>query len=161
MKNFVVFLLLVLFSITSCTRVPDKVQSPSLKIDIDYRDGAEVYLVRISAGITNENNSTALGAVKGAINIIDPEKNDRIISFPFSVDMVLPFSVGIIDAEKRCSKEEIDPVIKLFDIDTDEMVKNKGTDGIYIDENKISLAIDSYEKYDIVTLLEGKLNEKN
>lgn len=150
---------LVIFAV-SCAKIPEKVQSPSLKIDIENKDGGEVYTVQFSGGITNENSSVALGAVKGTISIRDPKSKETIFTFPFQVEMILPFSMGIIDAVKTCPKKDVDPLIALFSINEAEMIKNKGSEGIFVEEDQVALSIDSYQKHDISTLLQGKINEK-
>ena len=160
-QKYAVSVCALLICAASCAKIPEKVQSPSLKIDIETRDGAEVYSVRFSGGIANENSSTALGDVKGSVIIRDPESKKGVFSIPYRIDMILPFSMGIIDAGKTCSKTEVEPLIGLFNINAEEMARNKGSEGIFVEEDRISLAVNSYLKHDINTLLQGKINEKN
>ena len=95
-KKYAVSVCALLICAASCAKIPEKVQSPSLKIDIETRDGAEVYSVRFSGGIANENSSTALGDVKGSVVIRDPEsKGVFSISLP---DLCPPGS----DGNNRC-----------------------------------------------------------
>ncbi len=130
-------------------------------MNIEYRDGSEIHRARVSGGITNENSSIALGAVKGSLVLSGAAEKEIVFSVPFSIDMILPFATGVIDENRVCSPEEIDALVRLLDIDRDEMARNRGSEGIYVEDNMVSLKIDSYEKHDIVTLLKGKMHEKN
>ena len=164
MKIVTSSLLLFLSVVTAigCAKKPDKIKSPSLKIDIILEGNKEEYVVKFTGGILNENSSVALKDIKGAIDFVDPDKgSETVASIPFELDIILPMSMGIVDLEKKFDENGIKPIIELFNLDREELVKNRGSEGIFIDDKYMRLDIASYKKEDIVTLLKGKIDEKN
>jgi hypothetical protein len=156
-----VMLFLSLLVLAGCDKKPDKIKSPSFKIDIAVSGGKDEYIVKFTGGILNENNSLALMDIKGTIDFIDPDKGkSTVASIPFELDCILPMSMGIVDLEKKFDENGIKPFIDLFKLNREELDKNKGSEGIFIDDKNISLTISSFRKADIVTLLKGKIDEK-
>ena len=143
---------------TGCAKLPETVHSPSLKVDVRYQKNTEEFLVKLSGGVANDNSMTALADVTGSITIVD-DSGAQVFSFPLKQEIILPLAMGIIDTEKTIDKAGIEPLIELFKIDREELEKNGETETIYIDEKKIKLSIDTYEKKDIVKILKGNVNE--
>lgn len=160
MKKFILLSTFgLLFIICSaCTKMPEKVKSPSIMISSEIINDNEEYIVRFSGGLENENSNTVLKDLKGTVSIL--HKDGSLVTLPYDLDKVLPFSMGIIDTEKKIDKNIVIRLTELFRINQEEFEQTKKTDTIYIDDDKVELNIDSYEKEDIVKLLKGIINEE-
>lgn len=178
MKRFRIFLLLLVFVFAvSCAKVPEKFQSPSVKIDLSIEDNKEVYLLKFSAGIKNENNDIVIKNFKAKALVVEAEKNPGLITkflhklsisknkvlldLPVDVSVILPFEAAVIDIEQKLSDEEINPILTLLEINKEELLKNRTISGKYFEERNIELDILDYGKEDIIKLLKRKVNEKN
>lgn len=173
----IIFLIASMMFISGCIKMPEEFQSPSLKIDIIIDKNTELFSLKFSAGVKNENSDVAFLRFKGKVKFVEGKEsggfiskiiriltsgnNKPVMELPFEIPEILPFGIGIIDIEKKFKEEEIMPLVDLLDINREEMVKNKGIEGLYVNEKNIELQVDSYDKECIISLLQGKINEKN
>lgn len=158
MKKLVFLCSLLFIVFSACTKLPEKVESSSVKFSIVMSNNAEEYIVRFSGGLENENSSTVLQAIKGTIVI--EGKDGPLVTMPYEVDKVFPFSIGIIDIEEKVDKNIMIQLAELLSINMDELEQAKESDTIYIDEKKVTLTINSYKKENIVNLLKGMVDEE-
>lgn len=156
-----VFIALCVFSLAfiGCAKVPEKLVSPTLKIEPVIKDGKELFRLMVSTGIQNENSSTAFLNMKGTICFKD--EGSCVLSVPFQLPVILPFDTGIIEVDKTYPENEIMPLIILLGSDKEKLINEKVLERSYIEEKNIGLTISGYEKKNILDLLKEKVNEKN
>jgi hypothetical protein len=142
-----------------CTKLPDKLITPTLKIETIVKDNKEMYKMMLSTGIQNENSNVALLNVKGTIFFSDA--GSRILSLPFTIPVMLPFDTGIIEIEKIYTENEIMPLVALLGSDKEKLQKDKVIERSFMDEKTIGFEFTGYEKKNILDILRDKLNEKN
>lgn len=142
-----------------CAKIPEKLVSPTLKIDPVVKDNKELYKLMVSTGIQNENNDTAFINMSGLI--VFKDGGNRVMTVPFNLPIVLPFDTGIIEAEKTCTESEIMPLVVLLGSDKEKLLNEKGLERSFIDEKIIGLELAGYEKKSILNVLKEKVNEKN
>jgi hypothetical protein len=147
--------------VAGCVKIPDKLESPVIKIEPVIQDNKEVYRLRFSAGIQNDNSSTALLDVKGAVSFVDPEGGNRILSIPFEIPAILPFETGVIESAMVYPENEIMPLVNLLGSDREKLMKNKGLERSFFDDKIVKMKISDYRTEGILTLLGNKLNEKH
>jgi len=157
-NSIIILLLALLISISACVKKPDKLHTPSLKLNAAIRDNKEIYILKLSSGIENKNAGTAFTDLKGKISIIDPE-NESIepVILPFEIPIILPFDIGIINIEKELPEKDIMRIIDILNINKEKFISAKGIDGRYIDEKNLDLDIISYQKEDILDILNDKI----
>jgi hypothetical protein len=147
---------------TGCAKVPDKLVSPTLKIEMVVADNKEVFKLTLSTGIQNENSDVALTALKGRIVFYDSgKKGAPVMSLPFELPVILPFETGIIEIEKTYTENEIMPLVMAMGSDKEKLLADRGLERTFMDDKGIGLELISYNKEDILDILKGKLNEKN
>ena len=144
-----------------CAKIPDKLISPIVKIEQAIKDNTEHYILRFNAGIQNENSSTALMNVTGAVSFVDPDGSTMIMSIPFELPVILPLETGIIELTKTYPENEIMPLVILLGSDKEKLLKDKGVERSFFDDKIVKLEISGYKKDDIRDVLKDKLNEKN
>ncbi|MBN2160641.1 MAG: hypothetical protein JW807_14730 [Spirochaetes bacterium] len=146
----------------SCAKLPEKLISPTLKIETSVKDNKEAYKLMLSTGLHNENSDTALVDVKGNIVFTDPaDSGGRVLSFPFELPVILPFDTGIIEIEKLFSEEEIMPLVNLMGADKEKLQNDGGLERSLTDDKNVALELTDYQKKSILDLLKEKVNEKN
>lgn len=147
---------------TGCAKLPEKLVSPTLKIEPVVVDNKESYKLTLTTGLQNENSSTALVNVKGVVFFNEAgKKSARVLPLPFEVPVLLPFDTGLIDIEKTFPENEIMPLVKLLGSDMERLRSEKGLERTFMEDNSIGFEITSYARKDIVELLKERLNEKN
>jgi hypothetical protein len=145
-----------------CARLPEKLVSPTLKIETTIVDNKEAYRLTLNTGLQNENNGTALLNVKGIVFFRDSaSKSPRVMTLPFEVPVILPFDTGLVDIEKTFSGNEIMPLLNLLGSDREKMQAEKTLERSFMDDGTVGFEITAYDKKDIIKLLEDSLNEKN
>lgn len=153
-----VFILLII----GCAKVPDKIESPGVKIDIIKEDNKEVYFFRFSGGIKNSNTDVAFTDYKGKAVFKEAGDKGKVIrSVDIDLKAILPLDSAIIDTKSILKDEEVQPLLKLLDIDWEKLKKEKSAEKFDIDEKHIGLQNVSFNKKCIIDLLKEKLNEKN
>lgn len=145
--------------VSGCIKKPEKPISPAFKVDVLNEGGTETFVFKISAGIQNENHDVALTDVKGFLHIIDGER--RVLSVPYTLKAILPYELGVIDLEQKIAEKDLKPVLDLHKIDMADVRKNRGTEGVYLDEKNILLELSSYAKRDILDLLRERAAMKD
>jgi len=113
--------------------------------------------LKFSGGIKNENNETVFTGVKGTIAFIEPESGKQVLSLPFSLPVILPFDTGVIDIKKEYSEQEITPLIALLGLNKTELIKEKSTSSMFIDEKKVKIATLDYTKKNIISIIKEKV----
>ncbi len=142
---------------SGCTKMPDTLMSPAAKIDIETQGDREVFIFKMNAGLRNENGDTALLNVKGTVRLLDAGNASKILAeMPFEAPVILPYETAIIDVEKEFTENEIRPVANLLGGGIDEIIKNRGVDNAPLDEKSVKLDIKSYDRRDIVKLLQER-----
>ncbi len=145
-----------------CNKIPEKIQSPSIKIDLTENDNGKKYTVRFSGGIKNENSDTAFIGYKGNVVLADPSKDDKAVdSLSFSFPVILPFDSGIINIKAERSEEEVMQILELLNLSREKLIAEKSVERFNIDEKFIKLDTVTYKTRGIVKLLKDRLNEKN
>jgi hypothetical protein len=142
-----------------CAKIPDKLVTPTLKIESVVQDNREMYKMMLSSGIQNENSAVALINVKGTIFFSDA--GTRILTLPFTIPVVLPFDTGIIEVEKVYTENEIMPLVTLLGSDKEKLEKDRGIERSFMEDKNIGFELTGYEKKNILDILRDKLNEKN
>ncbi len=154
--------LAVCLAATGCAKIPEKLVSPTLKIEPAVVDNKDAYRLTLNTGLQNENNSTALLDVKGSVYFRDAgSKTVRVLTLPFEVPVILPFDIGLIDIEKTFSENEIMPLVKMLGSDRERLQSEKVLERTFMDDTGIGYEITGYTKKDIIDLLKERLNEKN
>ena len=145
-----------------CAKIPDKLLSPTIKIEPVIKDNKEVYNLKLNAGILNDNSDIALMDVRGAVVLYDPaSKETQRITFPFEIPMILPFETGVIEIQKVYSENEIMPIVTLLGSDKEKLINDKGMERSILDDKKVKLDISGYKKESILDILKRKPDEKN
>lgn len=148
--------------LAGCAKLPDKLVSPTLKIESAVKDNKEAYKLMLSTGLQNENSDTALLNVKGNIVFSDNESSGTsILSIPFEIPVILPFDTGIIEIEKFYTEAEIMPLVNIMGADKEKLQTEKGLERSLTDDKNVALELKDYQKKDILDLLKEKVNEKN
>jgi hypothetical protein len=178
MTRYTFFLGVVLAStlFAGCAKVPDTLHSPTVKISIDIVDNKEVYTLKFTGGIKNENSGYVLKNIRGTVVFKEAEKSSGLFSrikklvpfigqpgvsaIPFEIGIIPPFEMGIIDFEKGFTEKEIIPLADLLMINRDDLVKNRVADDVNVDNKNLSLSIDSFSKVNILNLLKEKVHEQ-
>lgn len=166
MKNLAKFFLCAAAAagllLSGCARIPEKLISPTLKIEPAVENNASAYKLMLSTGIQNENSDTVFLNMNGVIFFKGPGKSgDRIFSVPFELPVVLPFDTGIIEIEKTYPEAEIIPLIRLLGSDQDRLAADRSLERSFGDDKTIGFELTGYEKKDILDVLKDKVNEKN
>ncbi len=159
LKRALIAILLVSAGVIGCAKMPEKLVSPTFKIEPVIKDNRELFKLTLNTGLQNENSDTAFLDMKGLIVFKDADK--RILAIPFRLPVILPFDTGIIEAEKTCTESEIMPLVVLFGSDREKLMNDKVLDRSFIDEKNIGFELTGYEKKNILDLLKEKVNEKN
>ncbi len=147
--------------LAGCAKIPEKLDSPTLKIEPVIINHKEMFNLKLSAGIRNENSGTALVSIKGNIVFADPAgKNARVLSVPFNLPIILPFDMGIIEIDKNFSEGEIMPLVALMGSDREKLMRDKILERSVQDERDIRLELTEYRKENILGILKGKIDEK-
>jgi hypothetical protein len=142
-----------------CAKMPEKLVTPTLKIETVVKDNREMYKMMLSTGIQNENSDVALLNVKGTIFFSDGES--RLLTLPFTVPIVLPFDTGVIEIEKFYTENEIMPLVTLLGSDKEKLEKERGIERSFMEDKNIGFDLAGYEKKNILDILKDKLNEEN
>ncbi len=142
-----------------CAKMPEKLVSPTLKIEPVIKDNKELFKLSLNTGIQNENSDTAFINMEGTIVFTDAGK--RVLTIPFKLPIVLPFDTGIIEVEKTCTESEITPLLVLLGSDKEKLMNDKALERSFIDEKNISFDLTGCEKKNILDVLKDKVNEKN
>jgi hypothetical protein len=154
-------LLSICLLVAGCLKIPDKLISPMIKIEPVIQDNKEEYRLRFSAGIQNDNGSTALLDVKGAVLFVDPEGGNRILSVPFEISAILPFETGVIESARIYPENEIMPLVNLLGSDREKLMKNKALERSFFDDKIVKVKISDYRTEGIISLLRNRFNEKH
>lgn len=142
-----------------CAKMPEKLVSPTLKIEPAVKDNKELFKLSLSTGIQNENSDTAFVDMKGLI--VFKDGGTRVLTVPFHLPIVLPFDTGIIEAEKTFSESEIMPLVILLGSDKEKLLNEKVLERSFIEEKNIGFELTGCEKKNILDVLKDKVNEKN
>jgi hypothetical protein len=142
-----------------CAKIPDKLVTPTLKIEPLVKDNKEMYKMMLSTGIQNENSDVAILNVKGTIFFSDT--GSRVLTVPFTIPVVLPFDTGIIEIEKTYAENEIMPLVTLLGSDKEKLLNDKVLERSFMDDKTIGFKLTGFEKKNILVVLKEKLNEKN
>lgn len=148
--------------LTGCAKIPEKLVSPTLKIEPTVKDNSEAYKLLLSTGIQNENSDTALLNVKGNIVFSDPgNSGSRVLVLPFELPVILPFDTGIIEIEKLYTEGEIMPLVNLMGADKEKLQNDRGLERSLTDDTSVALELADYQKKSILDVLKEKVNEKD
>jgi len=149
-------------AVTGCAKLPEKLVSPTLKIEPAVVDSKEGYKLTLNTGLQNENSGYALIDVKGDVFFKDAGGRSRqVLALPFEVPVILPFDTGLIDIEKTLPENEAVPLLNLLGSDREKLNADKVLERTFTDDSTIGFEITSYKKKDIIELLKERLNEKN
>ena len=160
--RFWLVVLVFVLAFAGCAKIPDKLITPTLSIEPLVREGREVFMLSLSAGIQNENSGIAFLDMKGNVVFTDPAASRaRVMAVPFEIPVILPFETGIIEIEKSYSEEEIMPLVTLLGSDKEKLVHEKILERAFIEKDRIGLELAGYQKKNIVDLLKDKVYEKN
>ena len=147
---------------SGCAKIPDKLLSPTIKIEPMIKDNKEVYNLKLNAGIQNDNSDIALRDVRGAVVLYDPaSKETQRITFQFEIPLILPFETGVIEIQNVYSENEIMPIVILLGSDKEKLINDKGMERSILDDKKVKLDISGYKKESILDILKRKPDEKN
>jgi hypothetical protein len=149
---------------TGCAKMPEKLVSPTLKIEPVIADNKEMFKLALGTGLQNENGSTALLNVRGNIYFKDKDAGKgagRILPLAFEIPIILPFDTGLIDISKTFTDKEIMPLVTLLGSDIERLRSEKGLDHSFVDDTTIGFELTGYEKKDIIDVLKEHMNEKN
>ena len=160
--SILVCVLLASFGVLNgCAKIPEKLDSPTLRIEPVIKDNKELFNLKLNTGIQNENGDTALVSVKGSIVFVDPDsKNARVFSLPFELPIILPFDMGIIEIDKNFTEGEIMPLVVLMGSDRGKLMRDKILERSLPDDRNIKLEFTEFKKENILGVLKGKINEK-
>jgi hypothetical protein len=148
--------------VTGCAKLPDKLVTPTLKIETAMKDNQPVYKLLVNTGIQNENSDTALINVKGNIFFLDAGKAEKkVMTIPFELPIILPFDTGIIELEKTYTEKEIEPLLALMGSNKDKLQSDKNLERSFVDDKNIGFELTAYGKKNILDVLREKVNEKN
>lgn len=160
MPNRCIFSLALMLGIAftgGCTKVPKELLGQGMKIDYSVINSKEVYTINFSGAIRNENRNTVMKNVKGKICIVDSDSKKKLVSMPFSLDVILPMSLGNIDLKVNLTEEEISPLLNYLNIDRNELASKGATDGQPLNGDQIVIENITFDKQDIIELLQEKL----
>ncbi len=163
MKNLLSILFLIpVIVFSSCTKSPEGIESPGIKIEAVSENKKESFKLMVSGGIKNENSGTALLNFTGKVNFIDPSNGGKVVeSIPFTLPVVLPFDSAVINETVPRSEKELEPLMKLLKIKKEELIREGSVEKINILKNLVQLDSVSYKTEEIIKLLKEKINEKN
>lgn len=156
--------LLFLLSFIGCIKAPDQLDSTRIVIRTQIEDNKVKYTVKIITSIRNMNNDNAFFDYEGEIYFRDGKnrlQKSLINPIPFTVPSIFPFEAVPINLEVKAGEGDVKPLLDVLEIRADDVVKNGGTEEIYIQEKYIELKTLSYKNRSIQNILKGKINEKN
>jgi hypothetical protein len=152
----------VCLAAVGCAKMPEKLVTPTLRIEPAVVDNKEAYKLELNTGLQNENSGTALLNVKGAVFFKDAgSASHRVMTLPFEIPAILPFDTGLISIEKTFSESEIMPLVNLLGSDKEKLSADKALERAFTDDATLGFEITGYQKKDIIELLKERLNEKN
>jgi hypothetical protein len=160
MKKQIIFAMALSLLFSGCIKKPDKLLSPSARIDITIEENKEIYNLTVTAGILNENHSKAV-IDYSANMILKDSASSVLLQFPVKAKSILPFETFYIDAVKKMNEQEAMKIVDALSLNREDLIKSKTASTLFIDEKNIELTEISYKTSDIVDLLKGKKNEKN
>src|SRR5208337_4253465 len=126
---------------TGCIKIPDKLMTPTIKIEPIIKDNKEFYSMKLSAGISNENSDIVLMDVKGVVVFYDQNGESQRIILPFKLSAIFPFETGMIEINKVYSESEIMPLVILLGSDKEKILNEKGMERSLLDDKKATLEI--------------------
>ena len=158
MKKTTFVTALFFLALAGCAKLPERIESPGLKIDYVVEDKNESFALRFSGGIKNQNPDTAFVDYKGQALFLDPAKKGEAVKvLDFTLPAVLPFDASIIDIKMVMKQDEILPIMKLLNIDLEKLKKDKSIEKFDIDERYIGLRYLSSKSMCITDLLKEKV----
>ncbi|MCP4135364.1 MAG: hypothetical protein GY754_30625 [bacterium] len=169
-RNCMIVAAVALVMLTGCSKAPGEIKTIGGSVEFFTENEKEVWVLKIYATIENENPETAFLDFAGTLDITDSGK--KIVSVPFTLPIVFPLNtdkfVDTQEIKKRYTKEEIEPVLAHFKVDTERLMagSEKGTEDdpkkqrIAVDNEAVKFREISYKKENILTLLKEKVNEK-
>jgi len=140
---------------TACTKKPDQVISPSIKVSIEKRDAGKVCMIDFSCALKNENDSVAFKDIKGEFTVHD-DSGKLLLNVPFSLQIILPFDSGVIMQRVEMKEDEAAPLMQFFSISMEKLESGEDTGARPLEDKNVRIASLKYEKKDIIDLLKGK-----
>jgi len=140
-----------------CVKIPKELLGQGMKINYSVINNEEVYTINLSGAIRNENRDIAMKNIRAAITIVNPDSKKKLVSIPFSLDIILPMSLGNIDLKIDQTEKEISPLLDYFNIDRNELAGKGATEGQSLSGDQVVIENMTFEKQDIRKLLQEKL----
>ena len=156
-KKFILFLMFW-FIFAGCTKVPKELFGQGVKIDYSLINNKEVYTVNFNGVMRNENRDIVMKNIKGKINIIDPDSKKKLASLPFSLDVILPMSLGNINLRIDQTEEDIASLLNYFNVDRNELAGKGSTDGRSLNSDEVVIENITFDKQNIIKLLKERQN---
>ncbi|MCL1910858.1 MAG: hypothetical protein FWG13_01475 [Leptospirales bacterium] len=160
MPTIYTFFLMLIFGIAfagGCVKIPDELRGQGMKIDYSVIDNKEVYTINFSGAMRNENGDIVMKNIKGEICIVDSDSKKKLVSMPFSLDIILPRDSGNIDLKIDRTEEEISPLLDYFNIDRNELASKGTTEGRSLNGDQVVIENITFDKQDIIKLLQEKI----
>ncbi len=145
----------------SCARVPDAIDSPSLKVDYSIENNSEVFTVFFSGGLRNENSDIVFSEVTGSADFYVKGNSQPVERISFYLKEIMPFETGIIEAEEARTKESITGFLGLMELDRSQIVSDGTSGGFFPEPGSVTLSNLKFKKIPINKYIRGKVNEEN
>jgi hypothetical protein len=143
----------------SCAKAPEWGGDATLDMTAVTVEKTVKYNVKVSAGISNDNNSTAFTGMSGGILL--KNGSTELLTLPFKAVTILPFEKGIASAETVIDEAAAVGLADQLKVDKEKFIQEKGVKDHFIEKENIDVRISSYDKTDIIKLLKDKVNEKS
>jgi len=155
-KKELILMLSLFLTLTACAKRPEAPLSPSVKIAIEKKGDAKVFVVNFSCGLKNENDSMAFTGIDG-IFVIKNSSSSVVLTVPFKMDVILPFETAIIQEAIVLTPDQITPLLDLLSIKKDQLESGDEPGSRFIEDQNISINKLEMGKTDIIDLLRSKL----
>ncbi len=154
-SNLLIFSFIVLLlAQVGCSKKPEKIHNPIIDVESKIENKKEIFNFTLKGAIHNKNSATVFKNFKASVVLKD--KQAILLSLPFSVPVVLPFSTeNNVLIKKTLKENELLPFLNSLGINKDEAIK--GIKHKPIKDKSVALKIISYETADILKVLRKKM----
>ncbi len=150
-------LLLLALCISGCTKIPDRLYSPTAVIKAELRGSEIFYTVYLKGDIINDQTELVLKKIRGTVALKNSDQT--VISLPFELPELLPLQKQTINAETGGNEREMAPIFALLRISPDQLRvddQEAYTEEMPLSQKLIAFEITAYESANIFDIIEGK-----
>ena len=142
-----------------CVKLPDRVDSPNIRVNYSNTNGKAEYTLIFSCILQNDNPNTVLVDLSANVEV-SIRQSDIVEIFPIKAKSILPFNLEIVESVQKRTREEILPLMEALDIDESELIEDGTIPGIFFRSSEARLTEIKSSNMRIKDYLKGKMKER-